>query len=450
MSVFRGDTLVVPLGGMGWAEMGRLLRLPRLPRPDLAVLIAAAAVLMPLMPWMHWATGFGAQWAHRLGVPIVAQLTAYVAWPELLFWLTGLGAVGVWLAAPRPLARDPWLGAAIVLAAGARFFHGPLVDPEVVVLFVLGAILFTVIRSAPASARATACRALGAAGLLQASIVIQQARGVDLGQNILYSPTPLRMIGTFGNEGFAGGFIAFAGLLGAGWMLPVAAVAIWLTHSAAAMLAFGVGLAVRYQTRWALFGLGLLLVVLALTIADRMRTGTVNSANLRADVWLLAATDRCPGGPLALLIGCGLGSWSRRIPDLQTSTGVGFDVDPARAPVNPFGNWTMPVDSPHLSNLPVWKAPTPAESAARACCYWTTAHNDPLQWVYETGAAGLTALIGWFVAHRRMVMHAVAGGAVSALIVESLIWYPFHLYALALPALVILGCAAAPLTNREV
>lgn len=368
---------------------------------------------MPLIAWMHWLTGYGTAWAHRLGIPIVTPLTAFLAWPELLFWLTSVGALGVWLAAPRPMLRDPWLGGALVLLALSRFVHGPLVDPEVVLLFVFGAFLFAVVRSAPATARATACRALGAAGLLQASIVIQQARGVDLGGGILYSASPLKMLGTFGNPGMAGGFIAMTALLGAAWMLPVAAVAIWLTHSMAALLAFGVGLAVRYRTSWLPVLVGSALIVAAATgLAGRIAAhpSGVTGATLRARIWALAATDPCPG---KWLIGCGLGSWSRHIPVLQTAAHVGFDNEPGDA---------------------------------RTCCYWTTAHNDPLQWVYETGAAGCALLIGWLVAHRAMFAHAVAGGAVAALLVQSLTWFPFHTYALALPALVLLGCAAAPQT----
>jgi hypothetical protein len=74
---------------------------------------------------------------------------------------------------------------------------------------------------------------------------------------------------------------------------------------------------------------------------------------------------------------------------------------------------------------------------------WSEAHNDWLQFVYETGLVGLVLLAGWLWSHRGMFRHPVWGGSLAAIAVQALGWNPFHLVTSALVAIVILGCAQA-------
>ena len=370
--------------------------------PARAVILAA--MLAPLLPMVEWVTRLWPVRAAARGIPVYAPKDAVIRWPEHGGWFALLALVALLVTRPVVLLPDPWLAAAVAVVAVTVFVHGAMVDLGMAVLFTLSALALTVVRSAPAETRAWAARAMGAAGVLQAAVIIQQWFGSDFPVGLWHGEN-LKRIGTLGNPGLAAGFVAVATLAGPWWGLPIGAVAILLTGTAGPLLAFAAGCIIRYRLwrhMWVLVAVG----VVAAVVIEREHRGAAWSAasGLRMDVWTLALRDWARGEPI---LGFGLGAWARRIPQLQDATKLGMDGGPQSG-------------------------------------YWFQAHNEFVQWGYELGLVGLVVLAGWLWTHRAMVWHPTCGGAVAALAALCCTWFPFHGVALGLLAVVVLACATAP------
>ncbi|MEN6404657.1 MAG: hypothetical protein ABFD94_22120, partial [Armatimonadia bacterium] len=88
-----------------------------------------------------------------------------------------------------------------------------------------------------------------------------------------------------------------------------------------------------------------------------------------------------------------------------------------------------------------WALWTPQANGWGATEIFGTAHNEYLQGLYEFGILGVLLVGCWLWRHRRALAAAPYGSGMVALAVECVAMFPFHIAAVALPALVLLGLA---------
>lgn len=302
-----------------------------------------------------YAVGAGSdEWAHRFVFLLLFLVAGSLVW-----------------------ATDRWLSLLVGFAGMQTFVMGPRV---VSAYFLMGIGALVLMRRVDAAARSRALAWIGWAGLAQSLVVVTQRwKGLD-------------PVGSFGVTGLAGGSIALTGFLAPSWTLPVAAVGVTLTGSRAALLAFLVGLGVRY------------LPVMPLTIAAVIAAFLVcialmvwqspTSASARATVHRLMLNDwRASTG--AIVWGYGLGSWAQRVQAVQDA-------------------------SPDSRDLAKDAAGVPAYR------YFVSAHSDPIQWVYETGLLGSALLVFWLARWRAMFLLPRVAPALTVAAVLSLAWFPLH------------------------
>lgn len=315
---------------------------------------------------------------------LYAPSAAFDGWPGHVLWLTLLGALGLGIA-----RRDRWLGVAVMmLGVHVTLRHGDLTACILVALAALGLILLL---RATVHQRRHATMVLSVAAVMQALYVIQQWFGYDVVMAGLTRITEPRIVGTLGNPDKVGAALAILGPLLPWWGLPIIGAAILATHSLGALLGFSLALIIRYRHSWgaplvAMLG-GAFVTVLAAT------KGLATAAG-RWEIWLVGLRDWWSTAPI---LGHGLGAWAQRVPALQIST----------------------------------------PSLTTAHGLWTTAHSEPIQWLYETGLLGGVILAAWLWERRRIFLVP----SVAALAVVSLTFHPFHTPALALVGVVILGLA---------
>ncbi|HUK62418.1 MAG TPA: hypothetical protein VLV15_03765, partial [Dongiaceae bacterium] len=267
------------------------------------------------------------------------------------------------LAAGMLWQADRWLAAIVALAGVQTFVGGPRVTT---IYLLLGVGILALGRMLTDTWRARAVLWLGISGAVQAvAMLAQWWKG-------------LPAVGTLGVTGIAACYVVMTGLLLPGWMLPLVGAAAVVSSTRTAVIAFVIGLGVRYVPLMPAAILAL--VILGTTAAYAMPP----SAQSRVDVWRAAFVDTTS-------------SWTR------TVLGVGL------------GRWAE------------YQAPTKAESGdtTQTPRKFLTAHNDPLQWLYETGLLGGLLLAGWLVRWRRLAISPVAAPLV-AVSVMSLAWFPFH------------------------
>lgn len=305
-------------------------------------------------------------------------------WPAHVCVAALYAALGAWVA-----QTDRWLGAAVMLlGAHLLLLHGDLLS---LILVALGAAALTFVRSLPLRERQVAVVVLAAAGLLQALYVLQQTAGYDIPWEV-WGVGRLPAHGTLGNRDKVGAFLAITAPLMPRWALPIVIAATLATSSWGALLGLTVGLVVRYWGTWTASAVVAGIAVGGVWLAQSGKDLT--SFWGRVEIWATGLRDL---RGTDLVWGHGLGGWGLRIPRLQTS---------------PVG-----------SGL------------------WLQAHNEPLQWLYETGVSGSAVAAAWIWHHRRALQTTAAGGGLAALAVVCLTYFPFHTPTVALVALVVLGLA---------
>lgn len=357
-------------------------------KPPVWLAVVGGALLAPLVTWLPMLAA-RVPW---LGLPPYPPAQGIDLWSAQAFWLCALTAAAIVVG-----HSDRWLGAAVGLAGLTVFLRGAFLDPTQSVIFAAGALLLVSVRAIPTEwIPIVRLCVVGMAGL-QGLYAVQQYLGYDL----LWGPllggvliaTP-QMLGTLGTVNAAAGYLAIvAPLMPWPMLLPVAGI-VWLSHSLGASAALLVGLVVRYRAyplAW-IGGAG----ALAYAAFELHKQTHV----ARVAIWRFGLSQWITTDPI---LGFGLGGWAQRIPALQVKLGV---------------------------------APTPE--------LWQEAHNEPLQWLIETGVVGLALLVCWLWTHRAMFTHPVWGGSVAALAADSLTWFPFHIVSMALLGLLVVGLASRP------
>lgn len=338
-----------------------------------------------VLPWTTWL---------RLSAP--SAEAALLATPLLLFTLAALGLVALEL-----VPSDPWLAAFLGWAAILVLRDGTGYALETAQWITFGALLLAGVRRLPATSRPWVRWGLLASAGAQALYVgLQTARFDPLfaGWGWTVQPWPG---GTLGNPTWVGAWLALAVPL-APWPLAIALLfGVVLTQSAVALIAAAVGLVLAHRRR--LIGLGLVLTA-SLALLLMLREPPVRLSGItRLEIAQLGLREWWRTAPL---LGVGPGTWWTRIPAAQY-----------RERVYPYEAF-------------VW------------------AHSDLLQLLYEFGAVALVLLGGWLWWHRAMWGTPYAG-ALGALAVESVAFFPFHLATIAALAIVIVGLAtptARPVT----
>lgn len=343
------------------------------------ILVVVGALLLPFM----------ARWSFLVngGAWLTGDSSVYALGPATDEWAHRTVFLIGFLVAAAFLARDRWLAAIVGYAGLQTFVLGPRV---VSVYLLLGCLAIAVMRHAPYLIRTTTVTLLGWSAIVQAGlIVVQRLRGLE-------------GVGTFGVSGLAAAYLVGAGMLVPGWLLPVIGLAVACTGSRAGLAAWCVGVAVRYGREWpaaTLAALVFLTIIVGLTLAQSTSTSVRYQIQRDAMVsWLRT--------PLAVLGGFGLGAWHQHAmaQPIPFSAGDRYYGEPKR---------------------------------------FLSAHNDALQWVYETGLIGTAFLALWFRRWRRAIMRPPFAPAYAALAVMALTWFPFHDLRLGMPAAVLIGLGTA-------
>lgn len=359
-----------------------------------AWLVPVGGVLVaPLVTWLPM---LAARFP-RLGLPIYPPSVGIDLWHLQAFYGAGLLVVAAFL-----WARDRWLAAACALVALTIVWRGAQMDPTHSVFFIFGALLLSAIRLTPPAYHPRVLWLLAGAGMFQAVYVIQQSLGYDvlwgpLVGGTLKAADMIEPIGTLGTVDAAAAYIAITAPLWPVVALPLAFLAVLISHSVGGAAALVVGLVIRYRHKpaaWA--GLAMAVGVIAWRALHGKGLGSVAA---RAEVWRFGLTDWLHVDPV---LGYGLGGWSLRIPDLQRRVG-----SPTRE-------------------------------------LWGEAHNEWIQWLAEVGVVGTIVLLGWLWSHRAMFRAPVLGGSLAALCVDACSFFPFHVVSLALLAITVVGLATAP------
>jgi O-antigen ligase len=329
-----------------------------------------------------------------LGLPVYPPAQGVDLWSLQAFWLVALGTLAVLVG-----ASDRWLGLAVAIAGLTIFYRGAALDPTHSVNLALGALLLVGLRQAPDAWHQRIRWLLVGIASFEALYAIQQRLGYDLlwgpvfGGTLIASP---QMLGTLGTVNAAAGYLAIvAPLMPLPLIVPVALV-IWLSHSLGAIGALAVGLVVRYRAHWSAWVAAALGVAGAAWLFNLRQTTRV----ARLQIWQFALEHWVRTDPV---LGYGLGGWGQQVPALQQRLAF---------------------------------APTPE--------LWAEAHNEPLQWLVETGLVGLLLLICWLWTHRGMFADPIWGGSVAALAADSLTWFPFHIVSMALLGLIVVALASRP------
>lgn len=351
----------------------------------------AGALLAPLVTWLPML----ALKYPGLRLPQYEPAQGIDIWGLQVFWLVAFGIGAVWIG-----QRDRWLGVALGLIAVTVFIWGGQLDITHSVVFLIAAIALIAMREAPAAWHPRIKALLAASGVFQVAYILQQWAGYDL----LWGPLVggqfkdvIQPLGTLGTVDGAAAYIAITAPLMPLWALPFAAAAVLKGDSLGALAAFAVGLLVRHRARWFVWT-GASLAAAAL-LGWRYWEGLPTTVLARLWIWKFALADWLKTDPI---LGVGLGGWPNRIPFQQV-----------QAKFLPSGE------------------------------VFLEAHNEYLQWVYETGVIGGLVAGAWGWAHRGMLRHPVWGGAIAAAAVSSATFFPLHITALGLLVVILIGLATS-------
>lgn len=330
----------------------------------------------------------------QLGLPPYPLAVGCDLWGEHVFRLVGLVALAT-LIAPG----DFWLGVAVLWVALSSFFRGHMIDHSQHYRFALGCLFLVGVRELPASLAPQLRWLLVALGTFQALYVLQQWAGYDLFWGLFRRhPGKVQPWGTLGSVVSTALYVAICAPLMPFWLMLGAVGVIFFTHSLGALLAVAVALGVLAKLTW--WGWFLAVVIATAFLEVFRATGhrlNKDSHYARLAVWGFAFR-RWIKDPVAVIFGWGLGGWKVVVPMAQQEI-----------------NWF-----PYKET-------------------WAEAHNEPLQWVFETGLIGAAIAGLWFWAHPGLFRDP----AVMALAVGSLTWFPFHVPALAFLGIVVVGLSGA-------
>lgn len=323
-----------------------------------ALALAGLVALAYLAPWPLLVNTFAA-WT---GDPSVYAFDVDAqAWAHRTLFLAVFLVVAAFL-----WETDRWLSGIVALAGGQTFYVGPHIISGYLLIAVGVTMLF---RRVPEPWRVAALRVFAISGLIQALMVYAQWwRGVP-------------GVGSLGISGLAAIYLALTGLLLPGTLLPVIAGAIALTGSRWGLVAFALGLLVRYAPTWPWVVAPLVAVLIC--VAGVLAWQQPDTMKARLEIARPALADTT-ASVSRLLFGAGLGQWSARQATTRLDGGGG----------------------PHPRS-------------------YTTAHNDWLQWFYETGLLGVALAAGWLVRWRRLSI-SIAGPSLVAVSVMALAWFPLH------------------------
>lgn len=313
-----------------------------------------------------------AEWSHRLVFLIVFALGALVL-----------------------RTHDPWLAVLVALAGAQTFVYGPRVTSA---YFLVGAAFLVIARLAPSVARAHVLTLLGWSGAVQALMVCAQyVKG-------------LPGVGSFGVSGLAACYIGMTGLLLPAWMLPLILAGVGFTGSRAGLVAFVIGVAVRFAPMLTpAVGVALALLVAAILLAASV-VPTSATARVKMQRAMLATWA---AAPVEIVLGAGLGAWGQRAEAVQREHfGLSLDAGSGRRPDGSLEAWPR---------------------------VFLQAHNDAVQALYELGALGMAAIAAWLVRWRRRLLAPPLAPACAVLAVMSLAWSPFYDLRLGPLAAVLLG-----------
>ena len=290
---------------------------------------------------------------------------------------------------------EPWLAAGLLMVVISVVLHGDAVlAAPTVVYFGLGIGLLVLLSHGLPAGTATLIRwGLLVSVSLEIAYRIAQHWQVDpLWYGWAPDPRAAWTGGSFLTPRYLGAMAAMVAPLAPGWLLPWLALGVGLSWSYLAMAALLVGLLVRWPAhRLCLVTVGALGAWLVL----QHRLFVTATVAARLDLWRLGGADLLAWP--AWLVGHGPGSWASRMA---------------------------------LAACPC----PPAE-------VFVQAHNEIVQWVYETGAVGAALLAGWgwSLWPRLRAMPPMWQGAFVALAVLSLGLHVFHLAALAAVAVLVLS-----------
>lgn len=353
------------------------------------VVVAGAVALAYLAPWP-----LVVNTASRL----VGDASVVAFNPDLEAWAHHTLYGAVFLAVAAVLwATDRWLAAIVAMASVQTFLAGPRVTT---LYLLIGVLVLMAGRWMPSSWRSHALNVFGISAVVQALLIlVQWAKGAP-------------PVGTFGIAGLVAGYLAVVGFVLPGRFAPLLAVAILLTGSRAGLIAFACGLAARYLLVWPAVSVPIAVALLAVVVLVTF-SATLISGRARLEVQAAGLRDLV-ASPIAALVGFGIGTWSQR----RATSELDF--------------------TPEKDGQ--------GETTKKHFRVYVTAHNDLVQWVYETGALGVLLLAGWFWRWRRRLLAPPLAPAYIALAVMSLTWFPFHDLRIGIPAALLVG-VGSPLSE---
>lgn len=338
-----------------------------------------------------------------LGLPLYEPAKGIDIWHQQAFWFVVFALVALLVG-----QRDRWLGCAVfTLGCGMLLWAGTF-DVTHRIVFLGGALALWAMRQMPPEWSPMARAVIAASGVFQTAYVLQQYLGYDL----LWGPLvggqlkpQLQALGTLGTVDAASAYIAVTAPLMPWWALPVAIGVVLKSHSIGAIVALLVGLLVRYHRNWKLTA-AIVAAILWVWYRYYMPPHVPSTVSGRLAIWKLGVADWWATNPLF-----GPAPWAQRIPMVQMQQNV-----------RPNGE------------------------------IWLEAHNEYLQWLYETGLVGVSILGLWLWEHRTMFRDAAVGASLCALAVVSGSFFTFHVVSVALLGLILVAMATShPLdTPQEV
>ncbi len=323
-------------------------------------------------------------------VAVIMQDNGYLAttlFPILLFMLAMMGVGAWWI-----FQQDRWLGALMLWWCLSLLWTRTPHAFETTMLTVLGATALVLVTKLTAEQRLLAMRLVVIGGVAVALSALVQATGFD---PVWW--TEYGVVGTFGNTAYVAALMAIVLPFAPVWAVPILLGALIVTKASLAMLAAMLGLAWRFRRWMWLWGL-LAVPAMGLMIALRGTGEFLRSQAFRFDIWQMAWAQMTWR---TWLIGHGPGAWFDQIPKMQDA----LKVHPGY--------------------------------------YFTYAHNEWLQLMWEGGAAvAVVCVLGWLWSHRAMFASPY-GGSVVAILVLSGGWFIFHLSNVVPTILIVLAAAMA-------
>lgn len=366
-----------------------------MPHPFAVVLVGLLAMVW-LAPWPIL-TSTVARLVGDTSVSVFVIGTEDWAHRTLFLTLFLAVAAGLW-------SSDRWLAGITAMAGLHTFIGGPKV---ISAYFLLGVGALLVGRYLPAAWRPRALDIVAGFGIAQAVLVLVQWMNWWTPWNTMKAE-PFGSIGIFG---IAACYLVLLGLLAPWWGLVFVAPAIAVTSVRTALLALAVGIGLRYGpvAPRIVWPMALLLAIVAAWLVSTHPAAFAP----RAEIWKARLT-MLVREPVARWTGFGMGAW-------QNAHIASTEADQV--------------------NRGTVAQPEIVRSTLRA------AHNDLVQWTYDTGAIGFVLLAGWLIRWRRLFLFPRVGPALAGLAVMSLAWWPLHDLRTSLLTALLAGVATSPLTE---